>query len=49
MYWFAQDGDCAEMEHVNIKMIKDGIELHQRAEGLVKAHHCETNKLQRIH
>ena len=37
--WVSQDGNVSEMEYVKIKMIQDGIELHQRAEGRVKAHH----------
>ena len=39
--WVAQYGNRAEIEHVNIKMIQDGTDIHQRAEGRVKAHHRE--------
>ena len=39
VYWFAQDANRSEMEHGNIKMIQDGIEIHQSSEGRVKSHH----------
>ena len=38
VYWVSQDGNHAKMEHFKIKMIRDGIELYQRAEGRVKEH-----------
>ena len=43
--WVAQYGNRAEIEHVNIKMIQDGTDIHQRAEGRVKAHHREKEEI----
>ena len=45
VYWVAQYGFFSEMEYVKIKMIPEGIELHQRAKGRAKAHHQEKKNL----
>ena len=45
--WVDQDGNSSETENVKIKRIQYGIELHQRSEGRVKAHHKEKEKIAR--
>ena len=45
--WVDQDGNCSEMEHVNINIILDGIELHQRAERHVMANHQEKEEIEK--